>query len=672
MGKRCIAKSYRKKGFCLLAVLAVCALLRAAPIMQAYGDGEDCASYEGTNIDAQDYYSGFKGSEQLFNGGNWAHPVESYLVECADGRYMLVQHGDMGVVVEYYDAQLERLSSQVLPEELPIFGGFYAADENYYLLTGQENWEESPSVECFRLTKYDLSWKRLGSAGLSNCNTSCPFTSGGARMVAVGKYLVVRTSHNIYDVGDGSFLRHQANCAIEFDTERMEVTDYNCAVGGSGYVSHSFNQFVGEEGGKIIGVDQGDGSPRAVTLYEYAGDASVGKFLGNGERHNFFEIPGRKGDNFTGVTLGGFAITDSTYLIVGSKIDFRNFDDQETKNIFTCAMDKATKEVKTTMITDYGEITDEIWDWVLVSNPQFVEIEKGRYMLLWTMKDILYYAYIDENGQLISEIMSAEGALSDCVPIVMKGRILWYTWKNSTITFYSIDLKDNSLSVKENTYGHHYEVTKHSGSKAVLMCSECGDKTTVTVPKEVEVWFLSDIIGWTDWFYGSFQTGDTLNFFYRTEHNKEYSIAVSDPDVVRVQDNGQAFTGEHYYLATILKPGTADITFYATYDPSVSQTFQITTTDYIEPVTGFSVGARTANAIRLNWDKDSSVDGYIVEQYQDGKWVRIKKLKSKASATLRVAKLKTKTSYQFRIKAYKTINGKVCYSEYVTITGKTR
>ena len=96
------------------------------------------------------------------------------------------------------------------------------------------------------------------------------------------------------------------------------------------------------------------------------------------------------------------------------------------------------------------------------------------------------------------------------------------------------------------------------------------------------------------------------------------------------------------------------------------------TTDYIEPVTGFSVGARTANAIRLNWDKDSSVDGYIVEQYQDGKWVRIKKLKSKASATLRVAKLKTKTSYQFRIKAYKTINGKVCYSEYVTITGKTR
>lgn len=71
MEKRRIAKSYRKKGFCLLAVLAVCALLRAAPIMQAYGDGEDCASYEGTNIDAQDYYSsaGRIGFMALFRRG---------------------------------------------------------------------------------------------------------------------------------------------------------------------------------------------------------------------------------------------------------------------------------------------------------------------------------------------------------------------------------------------------------------------------------------------------------------------------------------------------------------------------------------------------------------------------------------------------------------------------
>jgi len=677
MGKRRITESCRKKVFCLLAGLAVCALLRAAPIMQAYGDDEDCTSYEGTNIGTQDYYAtrSYLGLRESDNSGQNTHPIESYLMECANGQYMLVQHGDMGVVVEYYDAQLKRLSSQVLPEELPIFGGFYAAGGNYYLLTGQENPTESPSVECFRLTKYDLSWKRLGSVGLYDCNTMFPFTAGSARMVSVGKYLIVRTSHRIYQIGDELGMTHQANCAIEFDTERMEVTDYSCAVGGPGFVSHSFNQFVGVQDGKIIGVDQGDSNPRAVTLYEYGSDASTGKVIGTGKYYNFFEIPGEKGYNFTGVTLGGFAVTDSTYLVVGSKINMENFSTSEQHNIFTCVMDKTTKEVKTTMITEDEYTLDEYGKWVQVSNPQLVEIEKGRYLLLWTKKYMLYYAYIDEYGQLTSEIMSAEGALSDCVPIVTKGKVLWYTWKNGTMIFYSIGLKDNSLSVKENTYGHHYEVTKRSGLKATLVCSECGHKTTATVPEEIKLW-LESRIGWIDpsafsrWY--SLKTGDKQRLFYNQKSDKEYSITVSNPDVVFVRDDGLAYTGEHYYLINVLKPGTADITFYATYDSSVSQTIHITTADYVEPVTGFLIGARTANAIRLNWDKDSSVDGYIVEQYQDGKWVRIKKLKSKADATLRVAKLKTKTSYQFRIKAYKTIDGKVCYSEYVTIKGKTK
>ncbi|MDE7299677.1 MAG: hypothetical protein K2N94_12780, partial [Lachnospiraceae bacterium] len=549
MEKKQIFRFCRPNVFGLLAALIVCTALHIAPAIQAYADEEDCVYYEGTNIGTHDYYGeGFKGLRESDNSGSHAYPIESYLVECADGRYMIVQHGDMGVVVEYYDAQLKRLSSQVLPQELPNFGGFYAMGGNYYLLTGQDNPTESASVECFRLTKYDSSWKRLGSAGLYDCNTMYPFIAGSARMVDVGKYLVVRTSHRIYQIGDELGMTHQTNCAIEFDTERMEVTDYNCSVGGAGYASHSFNQFVGEQDGKIIGVDQGDGYPRAVTLYEYGSDASTGKFTGRGNGYNFFEIPGEKGRNFTGTTLGGFAITDSTYLVVGTKIDFKNFEIWEQHNIFTSTIDRVTKEAKTTMITNDEYTLDEYGKPLHVSNPQLVEIEKGRYMLLWMKQYTLYYTYIDEYGQRTSEIMSAAGALSDCVPIVTKGKVLWYTWKDGAMTFYSIDLKDNSLSVKENIYGHHYETTKRSGSKATLVCSECGNKTTVTVPDKVEVWFRAKNGWWispTSILFkpNSFKTGDTQRFYYTKEHNNDYSFTVSDPDVISVQDDRLAYTG---------------------------------------------------------------------------------------------------------------------------------
>lgn len=599
-------------------------------------------------------------------------------MECADGRYMVVQQGDMGVVVEYYNAKLERLSSQVLPAELPIFGGFYAMGGNYYLLTGQRNPDESPSVECFRLTKYDSSWKRLGSAGLFDCNTIYPLDCG-ARMVSVGKYLVVRASHVLYKTKDG--LNHQTNCAIEFDTERMEVTDFNCSIGGAGYVSHSFNQFVEEEGGKIIGLDHGDAHPRAITLYEYGSDARTGKFTGLGERHNFFEFPGEKGLNYTGVTVGGFAVTDSTYLVAGTKIDFARFDlariaaaGEEQGYLFTCVMDKTTKEVKTTLLIDEEDIENQYdGEYTLISNPHLVEVGKGRYMLLWMMNSDLFYAYIDENGQLVSEIMKGEGKLSDCVPIVTKGKVLWYTWKDDAMTFYCINLKNNSLSVKENLYEHRYEFKKRSGFKATLVCSECGAKKTVAIPKEIDIWFDESNDGWWgDFLYRMFEVGDAFGFSYPVEHEGEYSVSFLDPDMLKMEDV-EVDAGRHFYLITVLKPGMTEITVYATYNPEISKTFQVKTVEYVEPVPDFTVGKKTTTSICLNWNPFVTwSDGYIVEQYKGGKWVRIKKFNTDMVGTFTVKKLKPKTTYKFRIKAYRKVNGKTYYSEYVTVTAKTK
>ena len=69
-----------------------------------------------------------------------------------------------------------------LAPELPIYGGFYSGSDAYYIVTGQKNEEESDTVECYRITKYDKNWNRIGSAGLYDCNTFLPFRAGCVRM----------------------------------------------------------------------------------------------------------------------------------------------------------------------------------------------------------------------------------------------------------------------------------------------------------------------------------------------------------------------------------------------------------------------------------------------------------------------------------------------------------
>lgn len=107
--------------------------------------------------------------------------------------------------------------------------------------------------------------------------------------------------------------------------------------------------------------------------------------------------------------------------------------------------------------------------------------------------------------------------------------------------------------------------------------------------------------------------------------------------------------------------------------PEISQTFQVKTVEYVEPVPDFTVGKKTTTSICLNWNPFVTwSDGYIVEQYKGGKWVRIKKFNTDMVGTFTVKKLKPKTTYKFRIKAYRKVNGKTYYSEYVTVTAKTK
>ena len=89
-------------------------------------------------------------------------------------------------------------------------------------------------------------------------------------------------------------------------------------------------------------------------------------------------------------------------------------------------------------------------------------------------------------------------------------------------------------------------------------------------------------------------------------------------------------------------------------------------------MTGAKLGGRAADALRVNWSKNASADGYIVEMYQGNKWVRVAKITSNSTTTFKKSGLKASSVYKFRVRAYKMSGSTALYGNYsVTVTAMT-
>ena len=89
-------------------------------------------------------------------------------------------------------------------------------------------------------------------------------------------------------------------------------------------------------------------------------------------------------------------------------------------------------------------------------------------------------------------------------------------------------------------------------------------------------------------------------------------------------------------------------------------------------IKGVKLGGRAADALRINWSKNASADGYIVEMYKGGKWVRVAKIANSGTTTYRKSGLKACTAYKFRVKAYKMSGKTALYGAYsATLSANT-
>lgn len=80
-----------------------------------------------------------------------------------------------------------------------------------------------------------------------------------------------------------------------------------------------------------------------------------------------------------------------------------------------------------------------------------------------------------------------------------------------------------------------------------------------------------------------------------------------------------------------------------------------TVTAVLSPVTDIKVVSAKSNSITVKWGKNTSADGYKVEIYKGGKWVK-KTLKGSTNATVTIGGLRAGSVYKVRIASYKGAN----------------
>ena len=537
-----------------------------------------CTVYKGNNLESQNYT-------------NWSAPVESYLTTSPDGYLMRVQSGaiDGKILIEYYDSGYNLKKTMTLDLPLPEFGGFYETNDNYYILTGQNNTEKDNNKEVYRVCKYSKTWKALGSCGLFGANTTYPFDAGSARMAVNGKYLFVRTCHEMYN-------GHQANVTFSVDTSNMSIADSFTSVMNTdlGYVSHSFNQFIQIDNGTLLGSDHGDAYPRAITVLQYQTDISNGSFVpqrtwgSNTDTCKEFDLmtfPGSIGNNYTGASQGGFEYSDSSYLAAG------NYDaDDNSRNVFVASVSKSGGTPVVRYFSNYAGTSDS------ATTPHLVKTGSNSFVLLWSSQGYVYYTAIDGTGKQVGSTYKMAGNLSDCVPSIINGKLIWYAWKNSHNTFYEINLSDlssNHATRIENGHKYVYGTTIEN-NQVDKTCRVCGITSKAAVPTKISAYItpsnssyhtlngsefltkdLTYTVDWSTWF-----SGDSCD-----DYLSDCTISCSDNSILTVQQ-----TSDSVAVITPKKSGKAILTIQSKYNPSVVFTSELYVDMLSEDVFTFSHG----------------------------------------------------------------------------------
>ena len=364
------------------------------------------------------------------------------------------------------NSSFEKISEKEINTELSEVGGIYSGKSYNFVVYGQDNKSKNNNAEVIRVVKYSKDWNRLGQCSINNINTTIPFDAGNCRMSEKDDKLIIHTSHEMYS-------GHQANLTLAINQSNMQRTFINSGTsssGASGYVSHSFNQFVTVDGENYYTVDHGDAYPRGVVICKFnVADLSKTNVPKPTTYANVFVAEGAAGDNTTGLSIGGFELSDNNCLVVGNSVrqisDGKN--NYEKRNVFLTVTPKndisraKTKTIWLTNNDNAGKVNTTI--------PYIVKLNNNRFLIMWSLDGRKNYGkvqmiVVDGNGNKLTDTITLGGMLSYCKPIVFNNKVVWYsaTSEIEKTIFFHIDASTNA---KVNSYNNknliNYQGTEH-------------------------------------------------------------------------------------------------------------------------------------------------------------------------------------------------------------------
>ena len=414
------------------------------------------------NFSAQDY-------------STWNKVMNSYLSEKSDGTLERVEYcpDNNMLIYEVYSADGKtKKKSGSISMELPLFGGFFSGSDCNYVVFGKSNPNNDDKSEVLRVVKYSKDWERQSSVSVYGANTKNPFEAGSLRMAEKNGKLYIHTCHKMYN-------GHQANMSYVITESDMKIAEcnYNVLWFEKGYVSHSFNQFIQNDGTYLYRVDHGDAYPRAITLTKVSLSGSINT-VSTCEPVSLANT-GNTGYNYTGVSVGGFELSSDKCIIAFNGVDFTkaNADPNGKRNIYLSITGKDLASSKNVKLTNYGSTSN-----INVSTPQLVKINNSRFLVMWEETDtskmtmITKLASVSADGVVDSQgIVSTNYMLSDCQPILCKdGAVRWYASDADAATLYTVNPSAISQAASS---------TASSLNKEISVTLAIGD--TYEVPKSV-------------------------------------------------------------------------------------------------------------------------------------------------------------------------------------------
>lgn len=373
----------------------------------------------------------------------WSEPAYSNLIVNSTG-YMRAEYGSDGKIhFENYNRDFELTSYGTMAGELDKFGGLYASDSFLFVVYGKDNPSGNDKQEVIRIVKYDYSWNRLAACSIIGSNTTIPFDAGSCRMADDGRNLYILTSHQMYN-------GHQSNMFIKMSISDMKSSTVRCDTSNAdtGYVSHSFNQYIKVIGSKVYTLDHGDSYPRSALL-SVANTHDVGTH--SESYFNLVEYFGNVGDNNTNANIGGLEANINYIATVGKSTTQKSSAGvQQAYITITPPSNFTRKGTKLNWVTDTSDTAS-----MEIGNPQIVDIGGNECLAVIPMYSSsatkLRFVKVDAFGNLstakeISEPAGRGASLSDCQiqydPLTR--RVVWYTCnENCRINYF--DLNNNEF-----------------------------------------------------------------------------------------------------------------------------------------------------------------------------------------------------------------------------------